>query len=147
MKEYELTYLITSSFTKEEAENYHEKLKKEFSKKAKLSEKEQVPTRKALVYEINKESEGYLASFGFNTEEKDVITLEDNLKNDSNVMRYIIAKKRTRIIKQERNRGVKIEVEKEEDTKKEVKKKEVKKTSAPKKTELNNIDEKIEEIA
>jgi ribosomal protein S6 len=142
MKEYELTYLITSSFTKEEAEGHHEKLKKDFSKKAKLSEKEQAPVRRTLAYEINKESEGYLASFGFSAEEKDVLTLENDLKKDDSIIRYIITKKRTRVIKQERKRGTKTE-----DKKTEEKKKEVKKTSAPKKTELNKIDEKIEEIA
>lgn len=142
MKEYELTYLITSSFTKEEAENHHEKLKKDFSKKAKLSGKEQAPIRRVLAYEINKEGEAYLASFGFSAEEEDVLTLEDDLRKNKDIIRHIITKKRTRVIKQERKRGAKAE-----DKKTEEKKKEVKKTSAPKKTDLNSIDEKIEEIA
>ncbi|MEA2092457.1 MAG: 30S ribosomal protein S6 [Patescibacteria group bacterium] len=132
MKEYELTYLITSSFTKEEAESHHEKIKKGFSKKAKLLEKEQFPARKTLAYEINKEGEGYLASFGFSAEEEDVLILNNDLKKDDSIIRHIITKKRTRVIKQERKRGVK---------------KEDKKTSAPKKIELSKIDEKIEEIA
>jgi ribosomal protein S6 len=140
MKEYELTYLVSSSFTKEEADNYHEKLKKDWSKKANLTGKEQLPVRRVLAYEVNKEKEGYLACFSFNAEEDAVLDLQEELKKKKEIMRYIVVKKRTRVIKEKR---------KKKEDEKEVKdvKKTKKKTSAPKKTELNDIDEKIEEIA
>ncbi len=140
MKEYELTYLISSSFIKEEADSYHEKLKKDFSKKAKLSGKEQLPVRRVLAYEVNKEKEGYLACFAFSTEEEAVLELQEKLEKEKDIIRYIVVKKRTRVIKEKRKKK---EDEKEVKDTKQTKKK----VSAPKKTELNNIDEKIEEIA
>jgi ribosomal protein S6 len=147
MKEYELTYLATSSFTKEEAEDYHEKIKKEAGKICSLLGKEQLPIKKTLVYEINKEGEAYLACFNFNGEEDAVLKVEEKIKKEENIIRYIIVKKRKRVIKTERKRPPKKEEVVEKKEKKETKtKKEVKKTPASKKTKISDIDEKIEEI-
>ncbi len=127
MKPYEITYLIDSSLTAEEAESFHEDIKKTVKENKGVPGSEQKPTRKTLAYPINKKTEGYLASVDFEAGAKEVTEIRKKVEKEKNILRYLIIEKQ--IAKKE---------EKERPSKK--------KTLKPEKAKLKEIDDKINEI-
>jgi small subunit ribosomal protein S6 len=127
MKPYEITYLIASSLTVEEAGLFHEEVKKIITKNNGILGSEQTPTKKTLAYPIKKNTEGYLSSIDFNAKPEEAKKVAEGVKKEKNVLRHILIGKQV---------GKKFD---EEPRRK-------RRSLKPEKAKLQEIDEKIDEI-
>jgi len=132
MRPYEITYLITPMLTEGEASTFHEKMKKMVEENSGKAGQEQVPTKKTLAYPIKKNTEGYLSSFDFEIEEKDLEKVKENISKEDSILRHIIIQKDPQ--------------KEEKEEKREEKSPKKKKSLKPEKAKLKEIDEKIEEM-
>ncbi len=127
MKPYEITYLIVPSLTPEEATAVHEGVKKEIQDNKGTLGSEQNPIKKTLAYPIDNNTEGYLASVDFVTDEESVGKIEERARKEKNFLRYILLGKRA-------------------SKKSEEERPKRRKTLKPEKARLQEIDDKIDEI-
>jgi len=133
-KTYELTYLISSILTEEEAKVLQSKIGELVVNEGGSVKDSPVPARKKLAYPINKETQAYLAVIDFQLEPEKLANLEKALKAETQILRYLmLIKKPFREMK--RSRLVM-----------EPKEPKTKKTQEEKKVELNEIEKKLEEI-
>ncbi len=128
MRSYELNYLITPSLTEEEAISYHEKIKEAIKKEGGMIEKEHMPIKKKLAYDIDKKSEAYLTAVDFGITEEKIKKIKEKIGDESNILR-------TLLIKKEVGR-------KDEDEEPKRKRRSLK----PEKAKLKEIDAKIDEM-
>jgi ribosomal protein S6 len=128
MKPYEIAYLIVPSFTTEEATTYHEEVKKIIEKNSGVLGNEQLPTKKVLAYPIKKSTEAYLASINFENEEENILKINDLVKNEKNILRFLLISKKT-------NKKDATDAPRRK-----------RKSLKPEKASLKEIDEKIDEI-
>lgn len=129
MKLYQLTYLISPS---EEAESFSQEIDSLISKKGKLI-KSRSPSRRNLAYPIKKQTVAYLARSEFHLDPQEIENFKKEIKTKSKILRFLLLEKKVFKIKPEKPR-IKPVSSKE------------KKEPAPKKAELEKIEEKLEEI-
>ncbi len=145
MNIYEITYLFDSSLSLEEAKSYQEKIKEMIKKAGGETDKEQSPSKKTLAYPIKKKEEAYLSCFDFKIEEEGIKKITSKIKEEEEILRYLLIKKPIFKNKEEgiagKRRSLKPQdkIEIEEEPAKE-------KPAKPEKRKLSDIDEKIEEI-
>jgi small subunit ribosomal protein S6 len=132
MKTYELTYLISSELTDEQAASLQNKISALIKEEGGLLTGEVSISRKKLAYPVKKQSQAYLAVVNFQLSAEKLINLEKALKADSQILRHLVLIKRpTKVIKKSRMMVIEPKIEK---PKKE------------KKVELKEIEKKLEEI-
>ncbi len=135
MKNYELTYLIPSELSEEEAKEFQGRIASSIKEEGGILNGENSLLRKKLAYPIKKQFEAFLAVLDFQLEPERMTNLEKKLKSENQILRYLIvtkAKPKEALLRKRRERKVTFEkpaVSKEE-----------------KKVELKEIEKKLEEI-
>ncbi len=129
MKNYELTYLISSDVSGEELKNLSEKIKSFVQKEEGAIKKTTEPSKKELGYEIKEKREAFLSILNFSLNPEKLENLEKKLKTENQILRYMILNKdlskKTLSVKRT---SPKLKIKESE------------------KVELKEIDKKIEEI-
>lgn len=131
MKTYELTYLISSELTEEEAEKIQKNINTLIQEEEGILLEEKLPFRKKLAYSVKKQSQAFLATIIFQLLPEKLASLEKKIKVESQILRYLIlVKKITKEAKSPRffKRPQVLRVEKE------------------KKVDLKEVEKKLEEI-
>ena len=131
MKLYQLTYLISPESSSEEAESFSQEIDSLISKKGKLI-KPASPSRRVLAYPIKKQTAAYLTRSEFHLDPQEIENFKKEIKTKSKILRFLLLEKKVLKVKPER---LKIKLPPKE-----------KKEPAPKKAELEKIEEKLEEI-
>ncbi|PKM91150.1 30S ribosomal protein S6 [Candidatus Falkowbacteria bacterium HGW-Falkowbacteria-1] len=152
---YEILFIIPNKFTDDEAQKVFKKVGGIIvSNDGKISMEDYWGKRK-FAYPINHEYYGYYGLYEFDLERNLIAKINDTLRLDKEVVRFIIVKKEVKSeeqIKKDKKIKEKIENKKNEEieNKKEEVKKEIKKTSKKKdggeKLDLKNLDEKLEDV-
>lgn len=141
MKKYELTYLISSDLSGEEAKALSQKVSGFIAKQGKL-EKTEDPFKKKLAYPVKNKTEAFLSLIVFSFEPDQLSVLENNLKSDPQIIRHIIIikKEEKKISERKLEKILSQKPEKPFEARKEIP------ITETKKVELKEIDQKIEEI-
>ena len=146
MKTYELNYIISPELKIEEAEGLTSEISAFLQKEGGIVIKAEGPNPKTLGYQIKKQGTGFQVSLEFNFEPEKINTLEEKIRKDLRILRYLLLVKEPPRKEKNKRRGkteekpsaVKIE-EKSSSTK-------VFESKPEKKVELKDIEEKLEEI-
>ncbi|TFG35857.1 MAG: 30S ribosomal protein S6 [Parcubacteria group bacterium] len=140
MKPYEISYLISSELSEEEARAFQSKITSFVKEEGGISNEARIPLRKKLAYPIEKQNQAYLAFFTFQLNPEALVNLEKKLKAENQILRYLILIKNPLKPVKERVRKLKHQTEPVdfEENKAYVEKE--------KKVELKEIEEKLEEI-
>ncbi len=128
MKLYELAYIANPNLSSEEINSLQEELINIISKIEGVLGKSSSPQKRALAYPVKDQTEAYLSCVEFSIPENVLKSIEDEVKKNKNILRYLIIKKP--VVK-------KVEVEARPEKKKSLK---------PEKTKLKEIDKEIDEI-
>jgi small subunit ribosomal protein S6 len=128
MKNYELTYLISPDLSETEVKSLQEKISSLIGNKGGVLVNLNTPTKKKLAYPIKKRMEAYLSSLNFQLSPDRLIEMEKDLKVEENVLRFLIITKK--IIKKVPEALFK----------------KPPRITKPKKVELKEIEQKLEEI-
>ena len=128
MKNYELTYLISSDVSVEELKNLSEKIKS-FVQEEGAIKKTTEPSKTKLGYLIKEKGEAFSSVLNFSLNPEKIVDLEKKLKAENQILRYMILNKdlSEKILHPKRT-SPKL------------------KTKESEKVELKEIDKKIEEI-
>jgi len=129
MKNYELTYLISSGVSGEELKNLSEKIKSFIQEEEGAIKKTTEPSKIKLGYSIKEKGEAFLVTINFSFHPEKIANLEKKLKAEKQILRYMILNKDLpeKILRSKRA-GPEL------------------KTKESEKVELKEIDKKIEEI-
>lgn len=134
---YQLTFLISPELVQEEGEVFFEKIEALIKEKGEILAKEKLEKIK-LAYPIEKKNEAFLASLDFKTQEDEIEDLKRKIKEEKNILRYLLIKKKEEITSKEKR-----EIEK-------LKKLKTKKINLEKpkgeKVEFEKIEEKLKKL-
>lgn len=152
MKTYELTYIISSALSSEEAGSVATEVDSFLQSKEGVILKSERPVAKALAYPIKKMGSGYFVISEFQLEPEKLIEVKEMLEKDAKVLRsFILVKNPVRIRKERRTK--KVFATPELETKLEQKEPapaesftEAKEEKTSKKTDLSDIDKKLDEL-
>lgn len=131
MKNYELTYLISSELTEDKAKELQNKVATLISSEGGILIGETSILKKDLAYPVKKQSQAYLAIANFQLLPEKLTNLEKKLKAENQILRYLILIKRP--IKEMKIGRPIVEPK-------------IKKVKKEKKVELKEIEKKLEEI-
>ena len=155
MKTYELTYIISSEITNEEAQAYAREVDSFIQGKEGIIIKSENPVAKTLSFPIKKIGSGYFTISEFQAEPDKIKDIEEKLEKDGKILRHMVTiKKPFKIQKERRTRkeplfSATAEPEKSktpaEETPAETEEQKEEKKPA-KKVELEEIDKKLDEI-
>ena len=135
MKHYELTYLISSEISEEEAKSFPEKVIVLIQEAEGIIGNKGFPFKKRLAYPVKGQEDAYLAVLYFQLNPEKLAGLEKKLKAEGQILRYLLLVKRpikevkrtVRRLISERIIGIQPQEKKE-------------------KAELKEIEKKLEEI-
>lgn len=132
MKLYELNYIASSGLSEEELKNLSQRINGFIKEEAGEIKKAAEPSRKKLGYLIKKRGEGFLTVLNLSLPPERLKNLEKKLKAENQILRYLILTKKAKeeIVRPRRTSPGPA----------------IKKEAKPKKVELKEIDQKIEEI-
>lgn len=134
---YQLTFLSSPELVQEEGEVFFEKIEALIKEKGEILAKEKLEKIK-LAYPIEKKNEAFLASLDFKTQEDEIEDLKRKIKEEKNILRYLLIKKKEEITSKEKR-----EIEK-------LKKLKTKKINLEKpkgeKVEFEKIEEKLKKL-
>lgn len=130
MKYYQLTYLVSTDLPEQEAKSFQEKVNSLIQEKGGKIKESKSLIKNELEYPIQGKNKAYLFDLDFYFQPGDLKELENKLKKEPSILRYIITKKKP----------FRIEVPK---VKAKLKPKKIKKK---KKIKLEKIGEKLDEI-
>jgi small subunit ribosomal protein S6 len=163
---YEILFIISNKFTEEEALKSFDKVANLITELTGEITLKDFWGKKKLAYVINREHYGYYGLFEFNLDGSKLRDLDEKLRLDSEIVRFIVIKKKIKSdadLKKEKAIAAKIESKKEAEEK-EIEEKEVAKEksrvkvmakkevadislkSDSKKTDLKSLDEKLDDI-
>jgi len=128
MKYYELTYLLSPELSESKIGEIQEKIISFIEEEGGKIEKSNKPIQIKLKYSVQEKEEGFLSTLSFYCLPEKLQNLEEKLKKESLVLRYLILNKKPLKKIKVPKIGKKIEVKKE------------------KKVKLEEIDKKLEEI-
>ena len=143
MKEYELTYIISPELKTDQAQELALKIISFIQKEGGIITKSDNPIPRTLSYQIKKQGSGFQVSVEFNFLPEKLSILEEKIKKDSRVLRYLIVIKKPAKKEKERRTPKATETRPEKEKPSFVKTTEGK---TEKKVELKDIEEKLEEI-
>lgn len=126
MKLYELNYLILPDLKEEELKLLQEKIVSLIQEKGGVLVSNTTAVKKLLFYPIKKRTEAFLATLSFQLNPEKLADLEKKLKEEKNILRYLIVSKRV--------------------YKKTLPPERPKRTIKREKVELKDIDKKLKEI-
>ncbi len=152
MKNYELTYLISPELKTEEAERFSLEISAFLQKEEGSVIKTENPKPKTLSYQIKKQGAAFQTSLEFCSTPEGLKTLEEKIKKESKILRYLIVVKKppqrerrkktismtkpSRILDKVGTESVEIKIESSTE----------KPRKTEKKAELKDIEEKLEKI-
>ena len=142
VKNYELTYLIVPELSDEQAKSYHEKIGSFILEDGGIVGNQILPQKRTLAYNINKKGSAFMATFIFKGEPAVLDKLAKKIKEEEQILRHIILEKITRKEKIKSRAKIHAENKKEHSAKEE----NVIRHREFQKTEMKDIDKKIEEI-
>jgi len=147
MKTYELTYIISSEITSEEAEAAAEEINSFIKNKEGIILRSEKPVAKTLSYPIKKFGSGFFVVLEFQIEPEKLNELNEKLEKDGKILRHVVIIKNPVRIKKER-RAARKPIFSTETESAEVKNIVEEKISEDKskKVELKEIEKKLDEI-
>ena len=105
MKTYELTYIITSEITSEEAEAKGKEIESVVRSKEGIILKQSNPIAKTLAFPIVKRASGFFGVVEFQLEPEKLVELKEVIANDKKIIRHMaIIKEPVRIRKERRTK-------------------------------------------
>ena len=126
MKYYELTYLISPELSEPEVKEIQEKLNSFIQDQGGILDSSNTPERTSLSYPVKKKNEAFLVSISFYLKPENIGNLEKEVKTKGSILRFLLfSKRKEKLEKATRRRPIK---------------------KSEKKTELKDIEEKLEEI-
>ena len=140
MRFYELTYLVTPDLSEEDLKTFSQKINDFIEQEKGVLGEETGPVRQKLGYPVKKKAEVFLVILNFSLSPENLENLEKKLKDENQILRYIILIKKPVEKMPEKVPVLKDLSEKEKTSE------EGKRPSEPKKIGLKEIDKKIEEI-
>ncbi len=151
---YEILFIMPNKFTDDEAQKVFKKVGDLITSHDGKISLENYWGKKKFAYPINHEYYGYYGLYEFDLERTLIAKLNDTLRLDKEVVRFLIVKKDIKSeeqIKKDKKIKEKIDSKKSEELKeKEEAKKETKKVSKKKeeekKIDLKNLDEKLDDV-
>jgi len=144
MKTYELTYIITSEITPEEANAKSKEIEGVVSSKGGVITEQTSLTAKTLSYPIKKQGSGFLGVLKFQLSPEKIPELKDVIAKDKKIVRHLIVVKKPTSLKTSSKRTLKTKPETTSGTIK--KGAERSKEEKKERVELKNIEETLEEI-
>ena len=115
MKKYEIMYIVTAKLSKEDLIKEVEKNNTFLEKNKVKIEQSNISEPKEFAYLIKKQSKGYYVVLNVTVENHNqLVEFEQNLKFNSNILRYIIIKDEFYKNNKNKNKEDKIKVEKKE---------------------------------
>ncbi len=102
MQTYELTYIISSDITLENAQAKARELEATIQQNSGVIVQQSNPAPKVLAYPVKKRGSGYIGSVEFQIESEPLAETEKLIAADPMVLRYIMLAKRTYKVKKER---------------------------------------------
>jgi ribosomal protein S6 len=148
MKTYELTYIISSGISAEEAEALAKEIDSFIQSKEGVILKSENPIARILSYQIKKQASGFFVISEFQVEPDKISEIKEKLEKDTNILRhFILTKKPAKIQKARRTRKIFLAPEIETITAVKKDRPSFAKASENKeKVELNDIEKKLDEI-
>ncbi|KKQ20483.1 MAG: 30S ribosomal protein S6 [Candidatus Staskawiczbacteria bacterium RIFCSPLOWO2_12_FULL_37_15] len=149
MKTYELTYIISSEITSEEAGAMAKEVNSFIESKEGTILRSENPVAKTLSYPIKKFGSGYFVVLEFSAEPEKIKELGEKLKNDKKILRHLVIIKRPARTRKERKSVRKLIFSNEAETKNGTADKNLRAEAAEekgKKIELEEIEKKLDEI-
>lgn len=153
---YEILFIIPNKFTDDEAQGIFKKVGQLITSNEGTITMEDYWGKKKFAYPIKHEYYGYYGLLEFDLERSSIAEINNKLRHDNNVLRFIIIKKdiksEEQIKKDEKikakieNKKAKEKEEETEKTKKTTAKKTVAKKEEDKKIDLKNLDEKLDDV-
>lgn len=159
---YEILFIVANKYTEEEAKNIVSKVEKIISDRGGQTTYSEYWGKKKLAYPINHFNHGYYALFEFDSDRKNLLAIDTDMRMSSEVLRHQIIKTIKRSeeeIKKQKEisenlskeeKEIKEEKQQKKKESKEKREKEEKITSAKKeekkKLDLKDLDEKLEGI-
>lgn len=151
MKPYELTYIISSEITAEEAEAEAKNIESLIQNKEGVILKSEKPSPRTLAYPIKKQYSGFFGVLEFQLEPEHLGELKEKLQKDGKIIRHIFIIKNPAKIQKERRTKKKpvispilVGAVEEKEKVKDLSAQAGKKTN--KKVELKEIEKKLDEI-
>ncbi len=138
MRYYELTYLISPELPENQLKELSQKIEDFIIKESGLLGKKADPVKRKLGYPLKKKREAFLATLNFNFAPDNLEKLEKLLKNEKEILRYIILTKQP-------PEKIKEKIQRRPLKKKDLSEPPIRIRESPK-IELKEIDKKIEEI-
>ena len=149
MKTYELTYIISSEITAEEAEAKASQISADIQGKEGVIIGQSNPTAKTLAYPIKKRASGFVGILEFQLEPEALTEIQEKLSKDEKIIRYMLVVKEPLKPRKEKRVRRKAVPEQEsivqQNNSKDEQEKQDKKEEKPK-VELKDIEEQLEEI-
>ncbi|MEK7658473.1 MAG: 30S ribosomal protein S6 [Patescibacteria group bacterium] len=102
MKVYELTYIISSELTNEEAKLTKEEIDSFIQKEEGVILRSENPVAKTLSYPIKKQGSGFFVVLEFQIAPEKLSELKEKLENNSKILRHFIVIKKPAKIRKER---------------------------------------------
>ena len=131
MKNYELTYLISSEISEAETQQLQAQVVSLIQTEGGIILEEKMPFGRKLAYPVKKQSQAYLSCLVFQLEPEKLKDLEKKLKEINQILRYLLLVKYPA---------------KEQKTTAFVKKPKPLKTEKEKKVDIKDIEKKLDEI-
>ena len=144
MKNYELSYLISPESTTEETEALNAGITSFIQKEGGLILKSEIPVSKFLGYTIKKQRSALWVNLEFSAEPEKITLIDGFVKKETKILRYLLViKKPKRQVKERRERKEQTPTPATEAVRGESV---VKPEKFDKKVDLQDIDEKLDEI-
>ncbi len=102
MKTYELTYIITSDITSEEAEAKAKEIESLIQSEEGIITRQSAPVARTLSYQINGRASGFFGIIEFQMEPEHLIEIKKTLAKDGKIARNMLIIKNAPKIKKER---------------------------------------------
>lgn len=150
MRIYEINYIISGSSSEDELSKIGEKISGFISENSGKIEKRSEPARKSLGFRMSGQKDIFFTSIIFSMPSENIVEFEKKVKAESSISRYNLLKRDKVESSSMREFPIRrrrlIETSSLESTLSEASEDQKKETSKPKKVELKEIDQKIEEI-
>ncbi|MEK7540857.1 MAG: 30S ribosomal protein S6 [Patescibacteria group bacterium] len=146
MKPYELTYIISSEITAEEAEAKAKDIESFIQEKEGVILKSEKPSPRTLAYPIKKQGSGFFSGLEFQLEPEHLDELKEKIQKDGKIIRHILIIKKPAKIQKERRTKKKPLISSASIGDVEEEKAYLPDRQINKKVELKEIEKKLDEI-
>lgn len=144
MKTYELTYIISSAMTQEDAGVVAKEIETFIQSKEGVILKSEKTSAQTLAYPVKKQSSGYFCILEFQTAESNIKEIKGMLEKDKKILRhFMLIKKPIKVMKERRTRKPLFTADKDSSTKSPLL---GGKEKNPGKLDAGDLDKKLDEI-